>query len=60
MSSDESIVQMDIGVLNLIENVDGKRHLATEREGGNELGRCVEVLVEIGFENLGVDLLDVA
>lgn len=51
---------MDIGLLNLIENVDGEGHLAAEREGGDELGGGVEVLVEISFENLGVDLLDVA
>lgn len=51
---------MDIGLLNLIENVDGEGHLAAEREGGDELGGSVEVLVEIGLENLGVDLLDVA
>lgn len=51
---------MDIGLLNLIENVDGEGHLAAEREGGDELGGGVGVLVEISFENLGVDLLDVA
>lgn len=60
MSSDKSVVQVDIWVINLIENVYRQRHLPAEGESGDELGRRVDVLVEVGFEDLGVDLLDVA
>lgn len=51
---------MDVRVFDLVEDVDGESHLAAEGEGGDELRSCAEVLVEICFEYLGVDLLDVA
>ena len=57
MRSDQSIVQMHIGFLYLIESIDCQHHLAAQRESRYELGCYKEVLVEIGFENLGVDLL---
>lgn len=48
---------MDIGALNLIESVGGEGRLAAEGEGGDEPGNDIEIEVEIGFENLGVELL---
>lgn len=41
----------------LIESVSGEEHLATEGEGRYEFGNNEEVDVEIGFEDLGVELL---
>lgn len=57
VGSNESVVQMDIGILNLIEGVGGEGHLAAEGEGGDELGNDKEIEMKIGFEDLGVKLL---
>ncbi|KAM2964615.1 hypothetical protein FF2_022381 [Malus domestica] len=57
VSSDESVVQMDIWLINLIENVYHHCLLTAEGEGGDELGCRVDILVKVGFEDLDVDLL---
>ncbi|KAM0966900.1 hypothetical protein ACFX2C_022597 [Malus domestica] len=57
VSFDESVVQMDIWLINLIENVYHHRLLTAEGEGGDELGCRVDILVKVGFEDLDVDLL---
>jgi hypothetical protein len=57
MGSNQSIVQMHIGFLDLIENIDCKNHLVARGESSYKLGCYIEVLEEIGFENLGMDLL---
>lgn len=48
---------MDIWILNLIESVGGEGHLAAKRESRYEFGSNIEVEVEIGFEDLSVELL---
>lgn len=55
--SDDGVVEVDVGVGNLVEDVDGGGEVAAGGEGGNEFGNNEGVLVEIGFENLGVDLV---
>ena len=59
MGSNQSVVQMHIGFVDLIENIDCQHHLVAQRESCYKLGcYChIEVLEEIGFENLGVELL---
>lgn len=57
VGSNHSVVQMDVWILNLIESVGGERHLARKGEGRYEFGNNIEVEVEIGFEDLSVDLL---
>lgn len=47
---------MDIGVGDLVEDVDGGNDMAGERVSGDEFGSDVEVLVEMRFEELSVDL----
>ena len=59
MSSYDSVVQVNIRVTNMVEDVNGEGQLAAAREGGDELRGGVGVLVEIGFEDLSVDLFDV-
>lgn len=49
---------MDIGVGDLVEDVDGGGDMAGKRVSGDELGSDVEVLLEMGFEELSVDLFD--
>ena len=57
MSPNESIEQTHVGFWNLTENVNCQRHLATEREGSDELRRDEEVSVKISFVNKRVNLL---
>ncbi|KAJ1401561.1 hypothetical protein SESBI_28719 [Sesbania bispinosa] len=58
VSSDDGVVEVDIGVRDLVEDVDGGGDAAGEGESGDEFGSNVEVMVEMGFEELSVDLLD--
>lgn len=58
VSSDDGIVEVDIGVGKLVEDVDCGSEVAAEGEGGDEFGSDEEVMVEIGFKNLGKDLVD--
>lgn len=56
----QDVVQMRGGLRNLVEDADGQRHVAAEGESRDELRGHVDVPVEAGLEDLGVDLLDVA
>lgn len=57
MGSDHGVENVHIGFGNLVEDVDGESDLAAEREGGDEFGRDKRVVVEIGSDNLGMELL---
>lgn len=58
MGSDDRVVEVDVGVGDLVEDVDCGGEVAAEGEGGDEFGSDKEVVVEIGFENLRMDLVD--
>ncbi|KAF1888762.1 hypothetical protein Lal_00036804 [Lupinus albus] len=57
VGTDEGIEDVNIGVGELVEDVDGGDEVAVEGEGGDEFRNNVRVVVEIGFENLSVDLV---
>lgn len=57
VGSDDGVVEVDVGVGDVVEDVDGGGEVAAEGEGGDEFGSDEEVLVEIGFEDLSVDLV---
>jgi len=58
VSSDDAVVEVDVGVGELVEDVDGSSEVAAEGEGDDEFGSDEEVTVEISFKNLGKDLVD--
>jgi len=58
VSSDDAVVEVNVGVEELVEDVDGGSEVAADGEGSDEFGSDKEVTVEISFENLGKDLVD--
>ncbi|TKY65133.1 hypothetical protein E2542_SST07989 [Spatholobus suberectus] len=55
---DDGVVEVDVGVGDVAEDVDGGGEVAAGGEGGDEFGSDEGVVVEVGLEDLGVDLVD--
>ena len=57
MGSNHGVVDVHIGFGNFVEHFDGERNLSAERESGDEFGHDVMVVVKMGSDNLGMNLL---